>query len=64
MAKKLVRSKSNKMIAGLAGGLGEFMGFDPTIIRLCLVFLFFLTGCFPIGIAYLISWVIVPVDSQ
>ena len=32
--KKLYRSKSNRMIAGVCGGIGERTGIDPTIIRL------------------------------
>ena len=32
--KKLYRSKDNAMLAGVCGGLGEFFGIDPTLIRL------------------------------
>lgn len=34
MNKKLYKSNTNKMICGVCGGLGEFFGIDPTIIRL------------------------------
>ena len=33
-SKKLYRSKDNAMLAGVCGGLGEFFGIDPTLIRL------------------------------
>lgn len=37
--KKLYRSKSNRMISGVCGGLGEYIGVDPTLIRLAYVLL-------------------------
>ncbi len=55
--KRLIRSNKNKMIAGVCGGIGEYMNVDPTIIRLIWV-LFSLTGA---GIlAYIIAWIIIP----
>jgi len=56
--KKLFRSK-NRMIAGVCAGLGEYVGVDPTVIRLIwVVFSFFSMGA---GIlAYIIAWVIIP----
>ena len=58
MNKKLYKSKTNKMICGVCGGLGEFFGIDPTIIRLIWAILALLGGT---GIvAYLIAAVIIP----
>jgi len=55
--KKLFRSKKNKMIAGVCGGLGEYLEVDPTVVRLIWV-LFALTGS---GIlAYIVAWIIIP----
>ena len=34
MEKKLVRSKTNKKLCGVCGGLAEFLNIDPTIVRL------------------------------
>ena len=60
MTKKLYRSKTNKMIGGVCGGLGDFFELDPTLIRLGAVVLVLAAGA---GIlAYLIAWIIVPVD--
>lgn len=58
MNKKLYKSNTNKMICGVCGGLGEFFGIDPTIIRLiwAITALFGGTGI----IAYLIAAVIIP----
>ena len=42
--KRLYRSKNEKMIAGVAGGLAEYLDLDPTIIRLLFVVLLFVGG--------------------
>lgn len=60
--KRLYRSESNRMIAGVAGGLGAYFAIDPTIVRLGFVALAFLGGS---GIvAYLVAWIIVPPESR
>ena len=60
---RLYRSETNKKIAGIAGGIGEIMDVDPTIVRLVVVLLGLVTGVFPFLIAYLIAWWIVPVGK-
>lgn len=61
--KQLSRSKSNRMIAGVCAGLGEYLGIDPTIIRL-LVILAFFTGFGGIALVYLIMALVVPEQTQ
>lgn len=58
MNKKLYKSNTNKMICGVCGGLGEFFGIDPTIIRLMWA-IFGLMGGSGI-VAYLLAAVIIP----
>ena len=58
--KKLYRSTKNKKIAGICGGLANLFHLDPTLVRLITIFLCFLTGFFPICIAYVIGWIIIP----
>ena len=57
--KQLTRSITNRMIAGVCAGLGDYMNIDPTVVRLLFVLGFFLTGP-GILIAYLIMAIIVP----
>lgn len=57
--KQLQRDSTNRMIAGVCGGLGEYAGIDPTLIRLIAVLLLFLTGPGMI-LAYLIMALIIP----
>ena len=47
------------MIAGVAGGLGEYLNVDPTIVRL-LILLSVLLGVFPTIVAYVAAWIIIP----
>jgi phage shock protein C len=57
---KLYRSKSDKMLAGVCGGLGEYFAVDPTVVRLLFVLLALLGGH---GVLiYLIMLIIVPVQ--
>ena len=57
--KQLTRSTSNRMIAGVCAGLGDYLGIDPTIIRLLTVLAFF-TGFGGIALVYLIMAIVVP----
>ena len=57
--KRLTRSTSNRMIAGVCAGLGEYLGIDPTIVRL-LVILAFFTGFGGIAFVYLVMAFVVP----
>lgn len=57
MEKKLYRSKNNKTIAGVCGGLAEYLNIDPTVIRV----IWALVGLSGAGlIAYLICALIIP----
>ncbi len=60
--KRLYRSRMDKKVAGVCGGLGEYFDVDPTVIRLVTVVLFFASGFFPILIGYIIAMIIVPVE--
>ena len=55
--KRLYRSRSERMIAGICGGLGQYLGTDPTVIRIVFILLAVLG---PGVIVYLITWLIVP----
>jgi len=59
--KKLYRSKKNRMIAGVCGGIGEYFNTDPTLIRLLWV-IFVLAGGSGI-LAYIIAWIIIPEEK-
>ena len=58
--KRLYRSKTDRMVAGICGGLGEVYNLDPTLIRLTLVFLGLATAIMPLLIAYIVGIIIIP----
>lgn len=61
--KKLFRSRTNKWIAGVCGGLGDFFGMDPTIWRL----IFLLGTLFGFGsfiLIYIVMWFAVPKELK
>jgi phage shock protein PspC (stress-responsive transcriptional regulator) len=62
MAKKLYRSRKNRMIAGICGGLAEYMDVDPIIVRLITLMLVLSAG----GglIAYIVAWLVVPEEPD
>jgi phage shock protein PspC (stress-responsive transcriptional regulator) len=56
--KRLYRSRSNRMLFGVCGGLGEYLNVDPTVIRLIFVLAFLPGG--PGLLAYLVLALLVP----
>jgi phage shock protein C len=58
--KRIYRSRSEEMIAGVCGGLADYLNVDPTVIRLVFLLLLFAGGG---GLfIYLILWVIMPLE--
>jgi phage shock protein C len=56
--KKLFRSRTNRIIAGICGGIGEYLGVDPTVIRLLWIIFIFAGGA---GLlAYIVAYFIIP----
>lgn len=56
--RKLYRSRTDRVLGGVCGGLGDYFQIDPVIIRLLFVLLAFVSG---IGILlYVIAWLIIP----
>ena len=58
MKKKLYRSRKDKMLGGVAGGLAEYFEIDPTLVRIAFVVTLMLGGTGML--AYLILWIVVP----
>jgi len=56
--RRLTRSETDKRIAGVCGGLGEYFGIDPILIRVAFVLLAFMGGAGVI--AYFVLWIVMP----
>jgi len=48
------------MIAGVCGGLADYFGWDPTMVRLAYVLLSIISAAFPGILVYIIAWLIIP----
>lgn len=60
MTKRLQRSRAERMIAGVCGGVAEYFELDPTLVRLIWVAVSLMAGA---GILlYLIMWVVMPLE--
>ena len=59
--KRLTRSMTNKMIGGVCGGFADYFDMDATVIRVLAVILL-LFGIFPVFLAYLAAWIIMPAE--
>lgn len=62
--KRLYRSRTDRMLAGVIGGLGEYYNTDPTILRLVYIALTIISFGVPGVFAYIIAAVIVPVKPD
>ncbi len=62
--KRLYRSRDDRFIAGVCGGLGGYAGVDPTLVRLGVLLATVFTTIFPMVIVYLVAWAIVPERPQ
>ena len=62
--KKLTRSRKNKMIAGIIGGMAERYEMDATVLRIIYVLVSLFSAAFPGILVYLILWVIIPLTDE
>lgn len=56
----LYRSRNDRMIAGVCGGLADWLGWNTTMVRFAYVLLSILSAGFPGTITYLVLWVVMP----
>jgi phage shock protein PspC (stress-responsive transcriptional regulator) len=60
--KTLTRSNTSRMLAGVCGGLGDFLDIDPTLLRLAFAFGFFATGGSAL-LVYIVMAFVVPLEA-
>jgi phage shock protein C len=58
----LYRSRHHKLIAGVCGGLAAWLGWDPTVVRVLYVVASIASVAFPGIIAYIILWMVMPME--
>lgn len=57
---KLHRSKNHRMIAGVMGGIAEYLGWSPNMVRIAFVIISSLSAAVPGILIYLVLWLIMP----
>ena len=60
---KLQRSSSNRIIAGVCGGIADWLGWNPTMVRVLYVVVSILSVAFPGLLVYIILWIVMPKAS-
>jgi phage shock protein PspC (stress-responsive transcriptional regulator) len=56
----LKRSRKDRILGGVCGGMAEWLGWDPTVVRIFYVLLSVCSAAFPGIIVYLLLWVVMP----
>jgi phage shock protein C len=61
---RLRRSRSDRMIAGVIGGVARYFGWDSTLARVLYVVLSVVSVAFPGILVYIILWIIMPEEGE
>jgi phage shock protein C len=60
VSRPLARSRRYRIIAGVCGGIAEWLGWNPTVVRLLYIVTSVLSAAFPGLIVYIILWIVMP----
>jgi phage shock protein PspC (stress-responsive transcriptional regulator) len=60
---KLHRSRTDKILGGVCGGIAEWLGWNPTMVRVLYVIFSILSVAFPGALVYIILWFVMPKAS-
>lgn len=56
----LHRSREHRLLAGVCGGLADWLGWNPTLVRILYVVISILSVAFPGILAYVVLWILMP----
>ena len=56
----LHRSRRNRILAGVCGGIAEWLGWRPTVVRILYVLVSIVSAAFPGILAYVVLWLLMP----
>lgn len=62
--KKFARSTSNRVLGGVLGGISNYFDWDANLVRLVFVILSVMVGFFPLPLAYVLAWMLIPDDKH
>jgi phage shock protein PspC (stress-responsive transcriptional regulator) len=58
--RRLHKSSTQKMLFGVLGGLAEYLGTDPTLVRIIFILVLILTGFMPAVLVYILAAILLP----
>lgn len=58
--RRLTRSRNDRMIGGVCGGIAEYLNMDPTLVRVLVVVIALVTAALPVVVVYLILMAVIP----
>ncbi len=61
---KLTRSRTNRYITGLCGGIAEYFDWDVSLVRLSWIFTVIITGIFPGVVGYIAAALVIPEEGE
>ena len=61
---RLYRSGTDRILAGVLGGLGNYFRLDASVVRIAYIIVTFFTGCIPGILLYVVMALIVPIEPQ
>ena len=62
--KHVYRSRTNRIVGGLLGGIGEYFAIDPVLVRLVFIAVLILTAVIPCAFIYFLGLIVVPLESD
>ncbi len=64
VSRPLRRSRTNRQIAGVVGGLAEYFNMDPTLLRVLYVVGSIVSAAFPGLLVYILLWILIPESPE
>ncbi|MCZ6837014.1 MAG: PspC domain-containing protein [Planctomycetota bacterium] len=58
----LIRTKHDRVIGGVCGGIARWLGWDPSVVRVTYALVSFFSAAFPGIFVYIILWIVIPED--
>ena len=63
LSRPLRRNRSDRIVAGVCGGIAKWLDWDPTVVRVIYVVGSLVSAAFPGILAYIILWLVIPQDT-
>jgi phage shock protein PspC (stress-responsive transcriptional regulator) len=61
--KRLTRSKKDRMLAGVCGGIADYFKLDPSLVRIGIVLICLITAVVPVTLMYAVMWFVIPEEA-